>query len=258
MLLEVENVSVSFGGLAAVKQVSFDVPEAAVVGLIGPNGAGKTTLFNAISGFHRPTSGDIRFGGTRIAGLAPYRIAHQGLVRTFQKTEVFPDLSVAECVRIGLLNRFSPRLSEVLLGSRRLASFTAEVPALVTEILERVGLARKAGNAASQLSYGEQRLLEVAVGLAAKPRLLLLDEPASGLNADESARLSELIINLQQAGISVLLVEHNMDVVMRVSDTIVVLHHGDKIAEGTPQAIGSDRAVIAAYLGQDWMADAVH
>jgi len=257
MLLEVDRVSVSFGGLAAVKSVSFAVPAATVVSLIGPNGAGKTTLFNAISGFRRPTDGEVRLNGTRISGLAPNRIAHRGLVRTFQKTEVFPELSVAECVRIGLLNRFSPSLAEVLLGTRRVGAFTRSVPATVERILGRVGLARKAGNAARELSYGEQRLLEVAVGLAAEPRLLLLDEPASGLNAEEAARLSALILDLQRGGTSVLLVEHNMDVVMRVSDTIVVLHHGEKIAEGTPQAIGIDRAVISAYLGQDWMADAV-
>jgi branched-chain amino acid transport system ATP-binding protein len=257
VLLEVDTVSVTFGGLAAVKAVSFGVPEAAVVSLIGPNGAGKTTLFNAISGFRRPTSGQIRFDGARITGVPPYKIAHRGLVRTFQKTEVFPELSVAECVRIGLLNRFSPSLGEVLMGTRRVAAFTAEVPDTVAGILERVGLARKSGNAARELSYGEQRLLEVAVGLAAEPRLLLLDEPASGLNGEDAARLSALILDLQRAGISVLLVEHNMDVVMGVSDKIVVLHHGEKIAEGTPQEIASDRGVIAAYLGQDWMADAV-
>jgi branched-chain amino acid transport system ATP-binding protein len=257
MLLEVDTVSVNFGGLAAVKQVSFGVPQGSVVSLIGPNGAGKTTLLNAISGFRRPTSGQVRFDNASITSLAAHRIAHRGLVRTFQKTEVFPDLSVAECVRIGLLNRFSPSLGEALLGSRRLGDFTAKAPAIVTGILDRVGLASKAASAARALSYGEQRLLEVAAGLAAEPRLLLLDEPASGLNADESARLLELILGLQKAGISILLVEHNMEVVMRASDTVVVLHHGEKIAEGTPREISSDRAVISAYLGQDWMADAV-
>src|SRR4051794_24522735 len=170
MLPEVDSVSVSFGGLAAVKSVSFAVPASSVVSLIGPNGAGKTTLFNAISGFRRPTAGAVRFDGTRITGLPPYRIAHRGLVRTFQKTEVFPELSVTECVRIGLLNRFPPSLAEVLLGARRVGAFTAAVPATVERILDRVGLARKAGNAARELSYGEQRLLEVAVGLAAEPR----------------------------------------------------------------------------------------
>jgi branched-chain amino acid transport system ATP-binding protein len=257
MLLEVDSVSVNFGGLAAVKQVSFAVPQASVVSLIGPNGAGKTTLLNAISGFRRPSSGRVRFDGAAITGAAAHRIAHRGLVRTFQKTEVFPDLSVADCVRIGLLNRFQPSLGEALLGSRRLADFTAAAPATVAGILGRVGLGAKAGGAARELSYGEQRLLEVAAGLAAEPRLLLLDEPASGLNAEESARLLRLILDLKKAGISILLVEHNMEVVMRASDAIVVLHHGEKIAEGTPHEISSDRAVIAAYLGQDWMADAV-
>jgi branched-chain amino acid transport system ATP-binding protein len=254
--LEVDGISVSFGGLTAVRAVSFAVPERSIVSVIGPNGAGKTTLLNAISGFQRPSGGQVRFGGTPLTGLSPPRIAHQGVVRTFQKTEVFPALPVAECVRIGLLNRYAPSLFEVLLGSRRLAAFVAGAPATVAAILERVGLARKADAAARELSYGEQRLLEVAVSLAAEPRLLLLDEPASGLNAEEAERLAALIESLRRAGLSVLLIEHNMDVVMRVSDKIVVLHHGEKIAEGTPDAIGADRNVIAAYLGRDWGADA--
>ncbi len=256
--LEVEDVSVSFGGLAAVRQVSFAVPERTIVSVIGPNGAGKTTLLNAISGFQRPSAGHVRFGGMRLTGLAPHRVAHHGVVRTFQKTEVFPELPVAECVRIGLLNRYAPSLVEVLLGSRRLAAFVAGAPATVAAILDRVGLARKANAAARELSYGEQRLLEVAVSLAAEPRLLLLDEPVSGLNAEEAGRLAALIESLRHAGISVLLIEHNMDVVMRVSDKIVVLHHGEKIAEGNPDAIGADPDVIAAYLGRDWVADAAH
>lgn len=257
MLLEVDNVSVNFGGLAAVKQVSFDVPEASVVSLIGPNGAGKTTLLNAVSGFRKPSSGEVRLEGRRVTGQVANRIARRGLVRTFQKTEVFPELSVFECVRIGLLNSFSPSLTETLLGSRRLSGFVESAGPTVANILKRVGLGPKAESIARELSYGEQRLLEVAVGLAASPRLLLLDEPASGLNAEEATRLLELILDLQSEGIAVVLVEHNMDVVMRASDKVVVLHHGEKIAEGTPQEIANDRSVVSAYLGQDWMADAV-
>jgi branched-chain amino acid transport system ATP-binding protein len=257
MLLQIDNVSVNFGGLAAVKQVSFAVPEASVVSLIGPNGAGKTTLLNAISGFRRPSSGEVRLDSRSITRLAPNRIAHRGLVRTFQKTEVFPALRVSECVRIGLLNRFSPTLGEVLLGSSRVSRFVANADGTVSDILERVGLGRKGDSIARELSYGEQRLLEVAVSLAAAPRLLLLDEPASGLNTEESMRLLDLILDLQKQGIAVVLVEHNMDVVMRASDTVVVLHHGEKIAEGTPRAISSDRSVVSAYLGEDWLGDAV-
>lgn len=257
MLLEVDNISVNFGGLAAVKQVAFNVPEASVVSLIGPNGAGKTTLLNAISGFRKPSSGEVRLEGHRITGQAANRIARRGLVRTFQKTEVFPELSVFECVRIGLLNAFSPSLTEVLLGSRRLSTFVEGADRTVANILKRVGLGSKAEGVARELSYGEQRLLEVAVGLAASPRLLLLDEPASGLNAGEATRLLELILDLQGEGIAIVLVEHNMDVVMRASDKVIVLHHGEKIAEGTPHEIANDRSVISAYLGQEWMVDAV-
>jgi branched-chain amino acid transport system ATP-binding protein len=256
MLLEVDSVSVSFGGLAALRNVSFNVPAGRIVSVIGPNGAGKTTLFNVITGFRRLSEGTVRFEGRSITRLAPHRIARRGLVRTYQKTEVFPELSVYECVRIGLLNRLDAGFLEVVLGSRAVAAFIAEAPAAVRDILATVGLERKADYAARELSYGEQRRLEVAVGLAARPRLLMLDEPASGLNKDESAQLADLICALRDRGITILLVEHNMNVVMSVSDTIVVLHHGEKIAENAPEAVSRDPAVVSVYLGREWVADA--
>src|SRR6185437_943732 len=256
MLLEVASVSVSFGGLAALKDVSFAVPDGHITSVIGPNGAGKTTLFNVITGFRRLSRGVVRFEGRPITRLPPHRIARRGLVRTYQKTEVFPELSVFECVRIGLLNRLEAGFLEVMLGHREVAAFTAAAPLAVREILETVGLERKAGHAARELSYGEQRLLEVAVGLAARPRLLMLDEPASGLNKDEAAQLAELICALRDRGITILLVEHNMNVVMSVSDSIIVLHHGEKIAEDVPEAISRDPAVVSVYLGREWVADA--
>jgi branched-chain amino acid transport system ATP-binding protein len=256
MLLELESVSVSFGGIAALRNVSFGVPAGGIVSVIGPNGAGKTTLFNVITGFRRPSRGAVTFDGQPLAGLPPYRIARRGLVRTYQKTEVFPELSVFDCVRIGLLNRLDAGFVEIMFGGGRVAAFVEAAPGLVRDILATVGLEHKADYAARELSYGEQRLLEIAVGLAAQPRLLMLDEPASGLNKDESERLGELICLLRDRGITVLLVEHNMSLVMSVSDNIVVLHHGEKIAEDAPEAVSQDPAVVSVYLGREWVADA--
>jgi branched-chain amino acid transport system ATP-binding protein len=256
MLLELESVSVSFGGIAALRNVSFGVPSGSIVSVIGPNGAGKTTLFNVITGFRRPSRGAVTFDGHPLAGLPPHRIARRGLVRTYQKTEVFPELSVFDCVRIGLLNRLDAGFVEIMLGRGRVAAFVESAPGLVREILATVGLEHKADYAARELSYGEQRLLEIAVGLAARPRLLMLDEPASGLNKDESERLGDLICLLRDSGITVLLVEHNMSLVMSVSDNIVVLHHGEKIAEDAPEAVSQDPAVVSVYLGREWVADA--
>ncbi|HEX9463021.1 MAG TPA: ABC transporter ATP-binding protein [Alphaproteobacteria bacterium] len=255
-LLAVDDVSVNFGGVAALRNVSFAVPARRIVSVIGPNGAGKTTLFNVITGFRKPTTGAVRIDGAAALGLPPHQIARRGLVRTFQKTEVFPDLTVYECTRIGLLNHAQPGVLEVLFGSRKLTQFIDAAKTEVALILETVGLGRKAAHLARELSYGEQRLLEVAVALAARPRLILLDEPSSGLNAEESLRLADLIRRLRDQGMSVMLIEHNMNVVMSVSDTVVVLHHGEKIAEGRPADIGRDAAVVSAYLGRDWGQDA--
>ena len=256
-MLEIEGLSVEFGGLAAVKDVSFAANAGAVTSVIGPNGAGKTTLFNMISGFQRPSHGHVRFAGRDVTAQRPWRIAQCGLVRTFQKTEVFPELSVFDCVRIGLLNSYQPSLLEVLVGSTKVTRFAEGASATVQEILDLVGLTRRAAAMARELSYGEQRLLEIAVGLAARPKLLMLDEPASGLNAEESERLASLIGAMQARGIAVLLVEHNMNLVMTVSDLVVVLHHGEKIAQGTPDTVSRDRSVVAAYLGREWGTDAV-
>jgi branched-chain amino acid transport system ATP-binding protein len=255
-MLVVEGISVRFGGIAALKDIRFSVAEGEIVSIIGPNGAGKTTLFNMISGFARPDSGSVAFQGRPIIGLTANRIARLGLVRTFQKTEVFPELSVAECVRIGLLNAFDSGIAGVFFGTRRVADFVAGAPAAVEAILSEVGLLAKRDMAAQALSYGEQRLLAIAVGLAARPRLLMLDEPASGLNPEESRRLGELLRALRARGITIVLVEHNMNVVMSVSDRIVVLHHGERIFEGTPAEVRASPAVVAAYLGQEWSADA--
>jgi branched-chain amino acid transport system ATP-binding protein len=256
MLLEIDNVSMQFGGLVALKNVSFGVPAGSIFSIIGPNGAGKTTLFSAISGFQVPASGFVQFDSHVITGLPPYKIARAGVVRTFQKTEVFSELTVFECVRTGLLNTFQPTLVQVLMGSRPVKQFLAGAPDRVADILETVGLRTKSDASAQQLSYGECRLLQIAVALAARPRLLLLDEPFSGLNVNETLELSDLLFTLRSRGITIVLIEHNMNVVMRVSDTIAVLHHGEKIAYGPPTEVSRDQGVVRAYLGREWIADA--
>ena len=251
-MLEISDITIKFGGLTALSNVSFRVEAGRIVSVIGPNGAGKTTLFNIISGFIKPSDGKVAYKDIDITGKAPNRIARAGLVRTFQKTEVFPELSVVECVKTGFLchNYFS--ISSILFGRRKVQEFERECARKTTEILEFIGLSAKADNVAGNLSYGEQRLLEIAVGLAASPELILLDEPASGMNADEAERIMDFIGRLRHTGTTVLLVEHNMQVVMGISDEVIVLNHGQMIARGTPDELSDNPGVISAYLGEGW------
>jgi len=251
-MLEISDITVNFGGLAALSNVSFRVDAGRIVSVIGPNGAGKTTLFNIITGFIKPSGGRVAFHDADITGKAPNRIARAGLVRTFQKTEVFPELTVGECVRTGFLchNYFS--VAQILFNRQRIRAFELECAAKTSEILDFIGLAGKQDAVAGELSYGEQRLLEIAVGLAAKPNLILLDEPASGMNSEEAERIIDLIERLRSLGTTVLLVEHNMRVVMGISDEVIVLNHGQMIAQGPPQAISDNPEVITAYLGEGW------
>ena len=248
-LLEVEALSVHFGGLAAVDDVSFSVQPGAVHGLIGPNGAGKTTLFNLVSGLIRPTGGAIRLAGEKIDALPSWERARRGLSRTFQNIRMFQDMSALESVMTGMHTRLDQSLPAIL---ARLGSFRrSETAALAKawELLDFVGLADAAQRRGGDLPYGDQRRLEIARALASEPRLLLLDEPAAGMNPSETRALEDLLGKLKATGVTILLVEHDMHFVMRLCDRITVLNFGRRIAEGTPLAVRSDPRVVEAYLG---------
>ena len=249
MLLELQDVRRTFGGLAAVDGASLAVEAGEVHGLIGPNGAGKTTLLNLISGLIPATSGTIRLDGVRLDGLPSHRIAALGVTRTYQNIRLFPALTAADNVLVGAhLKRHAPLWRRMLfLPSAAVEERGARAASLA--LLERVGLAERARERASNLSYGEQRRVEIARALASSPRVMLLDEPTAGMNPGEVASIAELIRGVARAGHSVPLVEHNVKLVMAVCDRITVLDFGKVIASGTPAEVASDPAVIAAYLG---------
>ena len=251
-LLSVQNLYKHFGGVMAVNSVSFDVAENQILALIGPNGAGKTTTFNLISGTHQPDQGEIIFREEKISGLRPSRIAAHGLARTFQNLQIFGNMSVLENVMVGCHLQGKAGFLGVALRLPGVMAEEAHIREQAMGYLEMVGLSNRAGVSAASLSFGQQRLVEIARALAVQPRLLLLDEPAAGLNRAESESLDELIMRIRRGGISVLLVEHDMNLVMGIADRIVVLHYGTKIAEGTPAEIQANPEVVKAYLGTDW------
>jgi branched-chain amino acid transport system ATP-binding protein len=249
--LNVEHLTMRFGGLVAVSDVSFTVRPQEVLSIIGPNGAGKTTVFNCITGFLRPTSGRISFEGHNLTGLRPDLVVRHGLARTFQMIRLFPDLGVDENVMIGLHGRLRSGTLDSLLHTPLHRREEAWVREETRQCLTFVGLEGQAQRQARELPYGSQRRLEIARALATAPRLLILDEPASGMNPAEKAGLAQLVGRIRESGVTVLLIEHDMSVVMGISDRIVVLDHGIKIAEGMPDEIQRNPTVIEAYLGRE-------
>lgn len=250
-ILNAVKVSRYFGGLKALEKVDLFVKPREIMGLIGPNGAGKTTLFNLITGHYQPTEGEIYFKDERIDGLKPYMITEKGIARTFQNIRLFGQMTVLENVLIGRHTRMKSGLLGAILRRPGDVKEEAESKKTALEYLSFIGLDKKKDEKARNLAYGEQRRLEIARALAAEPQLLLLDEPAAGMNPQETTSLMKLISRIRdEMGITILLIEHDMKVVMGISERVAVLDYGKKIAEGTPREIQKNEAVIRAYLGE--------
>ncbi len=250
-LLSVRNLNKRFGGLHAVNDVSFDVAAGSIKALIGPNGAGKTTLFNLISGVLPPDSGTIAFNGSPAQGLRPHQVAERGMARTFQHIRLFPKMTSLENIMIG---RHTHSKAGFVAGMLSLPFTWREeraIRARALEIMDFLGIAELAGTDATSLAYGQQRIVELGRALACEPKILLLDEPAAGLNMRETAEMGNLISRIRSMGITVLLVEHDMSLVMKISDEVLVLSYGQKIADDHPLAVQKNPEVIRVYLGED-------
>ncbi|MDX1805602.1 MAG: ABC transporter ATP-binding protein [Paenisporosarcina sp.] len=251
MVLELKNITKNFGGISALTDVSFKINKGEIFGLIGPNGAGKTTMFNVITNMFLPTSGEINFLGETISGIKPHKITDKGICRTFQNIRLFSQMTVLENVLVGGHCRSTSGVLSSVFRTKSQRAEEENTRKVAMELLELVGLSSYEDVIAENLAYGQQRRLEIARALASNPSLLLLDEPAAGMNETETDNLFELIKKVQQRGVTVLLIEHDMPFVMKLCDRITVLNFGKKLAEGTPEEIQNNQDVIEAYLGSE-------
>ncbi len=249
-LLEVRGLTKHFGGIRALEEVSFRVEKGAIVSIIGPNGAGKTTFFNCLTGLTRPTKGIISLAGENVTGLSPHNIVKLGIARTFQNIRLFREMTVLENVLVSRHLKIRSGLFKILMQHKDFLSEEKNARGVAREYLELVGLENSADIPSFNLPYGDQRRLEIARALATEPTMLLLDEPTAGMNPQETSLIMETITRLRKLGKTILLIEHDMRVVMGISETIIVLDHGVKIAEGPPEMIKNDPLVIEAYLGR--------
>ena len=251
LALQANEITVRFGGLVAVKNVSFTIPEKSIVSLIGPNGAGKTTFFNVLTGLYRPTTGNVLLGDKDITGQSPHRIAQLGMGRTFQNIRLFGLMTASENVMVAQHSHTTSNILQIVGHTRHQKREEREAREFAQELLDFVGIGQHADEYARNLSYGDQRRLEMARALALRPQVLLLDEPTAGMNPQESAVFVDFVRRTRdERGVSILLIEHDMSVVMKVSERITVLDQGEKIAEGGPEDIRNNQRVVEAYLGK--------